>query len=348
VFRSVLVLAVLRWPHPGKQDSPELVGLRDRLGRQVVQALWRRVQADAADPGIVAGVARQVAVAVTAQAPGGPDRYSVVDRRLTAGVARAFIDQTLAAVREADEADTSLVGAVERLHQEAATTMSGFRRPNSQDGPLRVSPERLLGAFVSGIDAADPRVWAHLRDRLLGGDNRAPVPTWPGTGEPSGLAEPGLLPDDSHDWLDLADWPDLADLLESDDSQDLAGLLDLPVAQPLRGSPGEPEPSRSREPDLDQRRPDLSWLRRLVPDSPPTSAPPTSAPPTSAPATSAPATAPGQPPAGANVPEASPTPDRAGTGGIPPWMAWGGSRKRTRNEGHQPGSSDKRVARQQE
>jgi hypothetical protein len=271
-----------------------------------------------------------VAVAVAAQAPGGPGRYSKIDRRLTTGVARAFIDQTLAAVREADGANFPLVGAVERLHEKTAKTMSDFRQPNSKRGPRRAPWQRLLGDFVSGVDATDPQVWEHLRDRLLAG-----------AGGPSGPAEPGLPPDNPGARPDLTGWAELADVREGDDPQDLADLLDLPMTQPLRGSPGDPEPGRAREPDLDQRGPDQSWLRRLVPDSPPRSAPAT------APG-QPPATAPGQPPTGANAPEASPTPDRAGAGGIPPRMAWGGSRKRARDEGRQAGSGGKRVARQQE
>jgi hypothetical protein len=283
VFRSVLALRALRWPHPGKQDSPELVGLRDRLGRQVVGALWRTVEVDAADPGNVAGVARQVAVAVTTQAPGGPGgpgRYSGVDRKLTAGVARAFIDQTLTAVRKAEGADTPLVWAVEDLHREMARTMTGLRASRSRNGPQRATWQTLLSDFVCGVDDADPQVWWHLRHRLLAG-----------AGGPSGRAEPELLPDNPDDWLDLADWPELADVLERDGLRDLANQVNQPMTEPGLGWQGGPEPSHAREPDLDQRGPDPAWLRRLVPDSPPSSA---------------------------------------------PGMAWGGSRKRSRAQGHRP------------
>jgi hypothetical protein len=98
-------------------------------------------------------------------------------------------------------------------------------------------------------------------------------------------------------------------------------------------SPGGPEPSRAREPGLDQEGPDLSWLRRLVPDHPPSSAPAPTA---------------GQSPAEVSAPQASPTPDRTNIGGIRAGTAWSGRRKRARDEGHQPGSGGERVARQQE
>jgi hypothetical protein len=186
VFPSVLVLSVLRWPDPNKQDSPELVTAREELGRRVVGALWRAVEADAEDAGDVAGVARQVAVAVTAQAPGDPERYSGVDRTLTAGVARAFIDQTLAAVkeavrreaagREAAGQDAPVVKSVKSLHQKTAGTMVSFRQSGSRDGPKRVSWRTLLSDFVTRAEAADRQVWWHLRHRLLGDVDGLPAP----------------------------------------------------------------------------------------------------------------------------------------------------------------------------
>jgi hypothetical protein len=246
-------------------------------------------------------------------------------------VARAFIDQVLAAVREADGVDAPVVGAVEGLYQETARRMVRFRYPESKGGLRQASWQRLLTEFVCGVDAVDRQVWAHLRDRLLADDSSVPVPALPGAGEPSyelsGLADPGLLPGD------LDGWPELADLLARDDWQDLADLLDIPVTQPLAGSPGGPEPNRAREPDLDQGGPDPSWLRRLVPDSP---------------RSSAPTPAPRQAPAELSAPDASPPPDRTNTGGIPPGTGRSRSRKRARDEEHQPGSGGKRVARQQE
>ncbi|HET9657732.1 MAG TPA: hypothetical protein VFP72_20440, partial [Kineosporiaceae bacterium] len=175
--------------------------------------------------------------------------------------------------------------------------MTGYRLPRSKKGLLRASWQKLLNDFVSRVDAADPQVWAHLRDRLLAGDSRAPVPARHGTSEPGDQlfwpADPGLLPDDP------AGWPDLAD------------LLGLPVPQPV----------------VDQDGPDSSWLRRLVPDSGPSSAP---------------TVATGQSPAEVDPPPVSPPPDRTPTdppptGAIPPGTIRGGSRKRARDEGHQPG-----------
>ncbi|HET9657749.1 MAG TPA: hypothetical protein VFP72_20525, partial [Kineosporiaceae bacterium] len=344
VFPSVQALGALRWPDPNKQDSPQLVDLRDRLGRQVLGALWRSVAADRAVPSDVAEVAWRVAVGVTTQAPdvqGDRNRYSRVDRALTAGMARAFIDQTLTAVRETAGADAQVVGSVERLHQTTERAMVRFRNSSSTKGLLRVSWRRVLSGFFSRVDAVDRQVWTHLRDRLLTSGSRAPVPARPGPGEPSGQlpgpADPGLLPDNPDDWPDLADWTELADLLEGD-WQELADPVDLPLTQPVAGSPGGPEASPAREPALDQGGPDPAWLRRLAPHNQPPSAPAPTA---------------GQPPAPTDAPQASPPPDRTPTdppptAGLPPGVSWGGSRKRTRGEAHQPGSGGKRVPRQQE
>ncbi|HET9656456.1 MAG TPA: hypothetical protein VFP72_13955, partial [Kineosporiaceae bacterium] len=218
-----------------------------------VGSLWRSVEAGTGDPGEVAETAGRMAVAVPAQAPvlqDDPEQFSGVDRTLTAAVARAFIDQTLAAARETMGADARLVSVVESLHAETVPMVSSLRQGSSVVGLMRESWENLLTDFVTGIDSADPGVWVHLRERLRTGNRQAPVPARSDAGELSGVADPGLLPDDPNDWPDPNDWLDLADWPDPNDWPDLDTL-----------PAGDNRPERAG--------PDPLWLRRLTTPSSP-------------------------------------------------------------------------------
>ena len=91
-------------------------------------------------PGDIAGTARRVAAAVAEQVPsaaGEPGRFVVAGVPLTAGLASAFVDQTLAAVTARAPELAAVVG---QEHQKALRVMSSLRnsRTHAEDGACGV------------------------------------------------------------------------------------------------------------------------------------------------------------------------------------------------------------------
>ena len=201
----------------GKAALRPLTVARESLGRTVVGALWRSVEAQAVqgdvavDGGrgvglaVVAGVAWRVAVAVAAQVPsaaGDPGRFVPAGVPLMVGLASAFVEQTLAAVTDAKAPELAAVVGQER--QEVLLAMSWLRNPPNRQRTVREAWTRLMvGFFESVNDGAGEEVWTVLRDWLSAGPadggvsgagtamgaGGAPVAGPSGAGLPSGPVE---------------------------------------------------------------------------------------------------------------------------------------------------------------
>jgi hypothetical protein len=234
LFPSVVALSSLRWPGRGKSpDSAELVGFRLQLGRTVVAALWRSVEAqaveapatatgqiiDPTDPGWIPHLARQVADAVPTQAPttiNNQNRYTGHGATLTAGLALAFLDQTLHATPPQPGPFTA---SLRSAHTETLKHLTSFRPSARLDQPLPSAWAKVLNDFVDEVNnIAAPTgipVWTHLRDHL-----QTPPPGLPG-GDPAPAAG---SPRDHPDGWPPPDgaWPYPDDLWN-----DLDGLMDL-------------------------------------------------------------------------------------------------------------------------
>ena len=119
--------------------------------------------------GDVEGLARRVAVAVAEQAPSADERKRLggLDVPLTAGLALAFADQTLVAVRSGAP---ELVAVVEQARGETLRALSSLQHARNRHRTARGAWTRALVAFVDGVnDKAEGEVWAVLREWLLGG-----------------------------------------------------------------------------------------------------------------------------------------------------------------------------------
>ena len=189
VFPSWVALSAL--PTSGKADPGLLTVARQALGRIVVGALWRSVEAQAAQGGVaadvgsgdVAGMARRVAVAVAGQVPsavGEPGQLVVAGVPLMAGLASAFVDQTLVAVTASarelaavvgQERQEALAAVVGQEHQKALQAVSVLRRHQNTQRTVRAEWTKAVMDFVDGVsrsaEGGEVRaVWAVLRDWL--------------------------------------------------------------------------------------------------------------------------------------------------------------------------------------
>jgi hypothetical protein len=236
LFSSVLALSCLQWPGRGKDpDSAELVGFRLQLGQTVVAALWHSVETqavearaaatgqsiDPTDPAWITNIARQVADAVTTQAPTATinhrNHYTGQGATLTSGLALAFLDQTLQAAPPQREPFTTSLRSAHTKTLRHLTSLQPDRRA------YRTLPSvwaKVLNAFVDAVNnAAAPTgipVWTHLRDHL-----QTPLPGLPG-GDPAPADSPRDHPDD---WTP----PDDASPHPDDIWNDLDDLMDLPA-----------------------------------------------------------------------------------------------------------------------
>jgi hypothetical protein len=193
-FPTVLALASLPLPAEQRQDDTNLATLRRELGTAVLGALRRHIDVpptapgepgagpgDTQQPPDPATLARQVAFAVTAQAPtktDDPDHYLGVGPTLTGALALAFIDQTL---HTATTHTPHLAQAIQSAHQAAAREFASLRNPNSRHQASRQAWTNHLVQFVSTVTHTPdgPQIWAHL------------LPTWLPTPQPeTGLAQP--------------------------------------------------------------------------------------------------------------------------------------------------------------
>jgi hypothetical protein len=235
LFPSVLALSFLRWPNPKRADSAELAGFRLQLGQTVVAALWRSVETQAVearatatgqsshptDPAWITDLARQVAAAVTTQAPtttiDQQNRYTGQGPTLTAGLALAFLDQTLQAARPQPGPFTT---SLQSAHTDTLKDLASLRSHQSADRTLFSAWAKVLNDFVDAVNTIAAHtgipVWTHLRDHL-----QTPPPGLPGLpgGDPASAGSPrdhpdGWAPPDGA-WP-LADdiWNDLDDLMD--------------------------------------------------------------------------------------------------------------------------------------
>ena len=113
-------------------------------------------------------MARRVAVAVAEQVPsaaGDPGRFVVAGVPLTAGLASAFVDQTLAAVTVPGH--RSWLQWWSRNTEKALGAMSSLRTPRNKRRTVREAWMEALVDFVDGVNRrAGGEVWAVLRDWL--------------------------------------------------------------------------------------------------------------------------------------------------------------------------------------
>ena len=194
VLSSWVALSALP-THSGNADAGPVAVARQTLGRIVVGALWRSVEAAEAVQGggargfglwgDVAGVAWRVAVAGVEQVPSAsePGKFVEAGVPLTAGLALAFVDQTLVAVTEAGAPEPVAV-VVEQERQKALPAISSLRHSQQSQRTVREAWTRVVVAFVDGVNrGAGVGVWEVLRDWLLAGSAAG--------GEPGGSAAPG-------------------------------------------------------------------------------------------------------------------------------------------------------------
>ena len=132
--------------------------------------------------GTCAGVARRVAAAVAGQVPsaaGDPGRFVVAGVPLTAGLASAFVDQTLAAVTArapelaavvGQERQEALAAVVGQEHQKALRAVSSLRNHQNTRRTVRAAWAEAVVDFVDGVNRSAGgevgAVWAVLRDWL--------------------------------------------------------------------------------------------------------------------------------------------------------------------------------------
>ena len=161
-FPAVLALAALPWP-TGKANpqEPDARPIRRELGTAVLGALWRHLDptapgepgtgpADPQQPPDPTELARQVAAAITAQAPTDPDhpgRYLGVGPSLTAALALAFLDQTL---HTATTHTPHLTATIGTAHQAAA------RRVH-----LPAPPQQARTHIAAGVDRSTEQIRHH-------------------------------------------------------------------------------------------------------------------------------------------------------------------------------------------
>ncbi|HET9656095.1 MAG TPA: hypothetical protein VFP72_12120 [Kineosporiaceae bacterium] len=179
-FSSVLALALLPWPTPGQSSYQRLSELHHEHGRIALATLWRQVQAaegrqERRGQAPPAALARLTAAEITEVVPVtkyGPG-YGQSGHFPTGGLARAFVEHTLAAVRTAAVRTTGeapglapdLVDHVEQAHRSALARITAlFGGP---DHASKTHWVRELRAFVAAIDTADgPTVWTALQNWL--------------------------------------------------------------------------------------------------------------------------------------------------------------------------------------
>ena len=191
LFPSLVALSALP-TSSGNADPGPVAVARETLGRTVVGALWRSVEAaeaaEAAEAvsggaagqegvaaevargvrrGDAAEVARRVAFAVAEQAPsaGDPGRFMAESVPLTAGLASAFVDQTLAAVMARAPELAAVVGPE---CQKVLWDLSSLRRPRNKRRTVRAAWTKAVVDFVNGVndgvgDEVGDEVWAVLR-----------------------------------------------------------------------------------------------------------------------------------------------------------------------------------------
>ncbi|HET9654467.1 MAG TPA: hypothetical protein VFP72_03885, partial [Kineosporiaceae bacterium] len=178
-FASVLALALLPWPEPGKPDYQRLREIRGEHEQIALATLWRQVEAtaqargDGTGPADPTAHARRVAAEITevAATTGNTGLYDLVGRLPAAGLARAFVEQTLEAVKAATPGPTTarLVDRVRRAHGVALSRMTTFLGSRAADGTAKAQWADLLTTFVSDLEAAHGQVvWTTLRDWLQG------------------------------------------------------------------------------------------------------------------------------------------------------------------------------------
>ena len=151
VFASLVVLSALPWAARfGEAEAERVAVTRERLGRVVVGELWHSVSSASAEAvewaqscgaggrvgrtgwGVLREMARRVAGVAGPSKRGDRRDLDEGDVPLTAGLALAFVDQTLAAVRNARVPE--LVAVVEQERRKALRDLSSLRNTRTRRG----------------------------------------------------------------------------------------------------------------------------------------------------------------------------------------------------------------------
>ncbi|HET9654527.1 MAG TPA: hypothetical protein VFP72_04185 [Kineosporiaceae bacterium] len=196
-FPSLLALSALDWTaehRPGEASSSENSSIsaeesafRQELERTVIAALWRQVAGTAAEhsPGVQAtdtAIAHLIAEELPAQAsPAGEnaDLYDQTGVRLTAALARAFVDQTL---RATAAGAPELVAGIRQAHLSAANSLTTLANLPLGPGASRAQWAAQLSTYAAAVDlVTGGRAWSALRNWL-----QAPEGESAGTGSATG------------------------------------------------------------------------------------------------------------------------------------------------------------------
>ncbi|HET9653898.1 MAG TPA: hypothetical protein VFP72_00960, partial [Kineosporiaceae bacterium] len=191
-FASVLTLALLPWPAPGLPDHPRLSELHHEHGRIALATLWRNLEATAedqaghADRTDPAALARRTAVEITEIAPASGKNlsYGRIGYLPTGGLARAFVEHTLASVQAAPGLAPDLVEHVRRAHDATLAEITDLFGRRDRTSKTRWAEQ--LTTFVTAVDTtAGPTVWTTLHSWLQHTrPPQQPAPATPGTASP--------------------------------------------------------------------------------------------------------------------------------------------------------------------